>query len=83
MALNNGNPLTLGGIISTLPLVLSLIAGTNAYNNLQLQITEVKVGVSRDSQYLKETLEDIRSDIRELKQQQEAARDVLKRQQQQ
>lgn len=64
---NKPSPLTLAGIVQTLPLVLALIAGTTAYNNLQLQITELKVGDTRDSLYLKETLESIRSDIRELK----------------
>lgn len=65
------NPLTLSGIVSALPIVMTLVAGTTAYNNLQLQITEIKVGNLRDSQYLRETLTDIRSDIRDLKIKQE------------
>lgn len=65
------NPLTLSGIVSTLPIVMMLVAGTTTYNNLQLQITEIKVGNHRDSQYLRETLTDIRSDIRDLKTKQE------------
>lgn len=61
------NPLTMGGIIASLPLVLALIGGTTAYNNLQLQITELRTINVRDSVYMKETLDDIRSDIRDLK----------------
>lgn len=69
--MTNNSPLTLSSIISTLPLVLALITGTTAYNDLQLQITELKVGNTRDSEFLRETLAGIRSDIRDLKQKQE------------
>lgn len=61
------HPLTINGIITSLPLVLALIGGTTAYNNLQLQITELRTISVRDSVYLKETLDGIRSDIRDLK----------------
>lgn len=61
------SPLTLTGVIAALPLILALIGGVSAYNNLQLQVTELKVTGQRDSVYLKETLDEIRSDVRALK----------------
>ncbi len=68
---NISKPLTLNSLISALPLVLALVGGVTAYNNLQLQITELRVGMERDSQYIREALNDIRTDAKELKQKQE------------
>lgn len=67
ITVNNNSPLTLGSILSVLPLLAVLATGFGVYNNLQLQISELRISADKDSAFLKETLADIRVDLQELK----------------